>query len=287
MPELPEVQALTVALGTHLAGRTIDRCDLASFSALKTVDPPIEALSGRAVSDVTRRGKFVVIGADGLFLVVHFARGGWLTWYDAVPMTRPRPGRGPLALRVRLDDGAGFDITEMGTEKRLALWVVHDPENVPPLAALGPDPLAPEFTVDLLAARLAGAGGTTIKGVLTTQSVIAGVGNAYSDEALHLAKLSPYKRADRLSADEVSRLHDAVMTVLTDGVERQSGLAIGDLKADKKRSMRVHGKTGEPCPECGEVIRQVSFASKSLQYCPRCQTGGRPLADRRLSRLLK
>ena len=199
MPELPEVQALTVALGKHLAGRTIDRCDLASFSALKTVDPPIEALSGRAVSDVTRRGKFVVIGVDGLFLVVHFARGGWLTWYDAVPTTRPRPGRGPLALRVRLDDGAGFDTTEMGTEKRLALWVVRDPEDVAPLAALGPDPLAPEFTVDLLAARLAEAGGATVKGVLTTQSVIAGVGNAYSDEALHLAKLSPYKRADRLT----------------------------------------------------------------------------------------
>ena len=229
----------------------------------------------------------MVIEADGLFLVVHLARGGWLTWYDKVPVTRPRPGRGPLALRVRLDDGAGFDLTEMGTEKRLALWVVRDPEDVPPLAALGPDPLSPEFTVDLLAKRLAEAGGATIKGFLTTQSIIAGVGNAYSDEALHLAKLSPYKRADRLTPEEVGRLHDSVVTVLADGVERQSGLAIGDLKADKKRSMRVHGKTGEPCPECGEPIRQVSFAAKSLQYCPGCQTGGRALADRRLSRLLK
>jgi formamidopyrimidine-DNA glycosylase len=287
MPELPEVQALTVALGQHLAGRTIERCELASFSALKTVDPPLDALSSRAVTNVSRRGKFVVIEADGLFLVVHFARGGWLTWYDVVPKTRPRPGSGPLAIRVRLDDGAGFDITEMGTEKRLALWVVRDPHDVPPLAALGPDPLSPAFTVDLLAERLIAAGGGTVKGFLTTQSVIAGVGNAYSDEALHLAKLSPYKRADRLSPEEVGRLHDAVVSVLTEGVERQSGLDIGDLKADKKRSMRVHGKTGEPCPECGEVIRQVSFATKSLQYCPRCQTGGRPLADRRMSRLLR
>jgi formamidopyrimidine-DNA glycosylase len=287
VPELPEVQALTIALRGHLVGRTIEACELASFSALKTFDPPLDGLEGQAVTDVDRRGKFVAVESDGLFLVVHFARGGWLTWYETAPAARARPGRGPLALRVRLDGGAGFDITEMGTEKRLALWVVRALDEVPPLAALGIDPLTPAFTPEALAHLLAEAGGATLKGVLTTQSVIAGVGNAYSDEALFVAKLSPYRRADRLGAEEVARLHDAVVTVLSEAVERLTGLGIGELKADKKRAMRVHGRTGEPCPECGDTIRQVSFATKSLQYCPRCQTAGRPLADRRLSRLLK
>jgi formamidopyrimidine-DNA glycosylase len=287
VPELPEVQALATALRAHVAGRTIERCELASFSALKTFDPPLDALEGRVVRDVHRRGKFVALEVDDLFLVVHFARGGWLTWYEAAPAGRAKPGRGPLALRVRLDGGAGFDITEMGTEKRLALWVVRALEEVPPVASLGIDPLTPEFTVEALARLLSEAGGTTVKGVLTTQSVIAGVGNAYSDEALFEAKLSPYRRADRLGPEDIERLHDVLVSVLSEAADRLTGLGIGDLKADKKRAMRVHGRTGETCPECGDTIRQVSFATKSLQYCPHCQTGGKPLADRRLSRLLK
>jgi len=287
VPELPEVQALTVALRGHLAGRTVERCELASFAALKTVEPPLDSLAGRTVDEVGRRGKFVTVEAGGLFLVVHFARGGWLTWHETAPTARARPGRGPLALRVRLEGGSGFDITEMGTEKRLALWVVHDPGEVPPVAALGIDPLSPRFTADLLARLLSDAGSATLKTVLTTQSVVAGVGNAYSDEALFVAKLSPYRRADRLDADEVRRLHRAVVDVLSDATAQLVGLDIGDLKADKKRSLRVHGRTGETCPECGDTVRQVAFATKSLQYCPTCQTGGRPLADRRLSRLLK
>ncbi len=287
VPELPEVHALTVALGGRLVGRTVERAELASFAALKTFDPPLDSLAGRRVDDVVRRGKFVAIGADDLSLVVHFARGGWLHWYDVVPTAKARPGRSPLALRVRLDDGSGFDVTEMGTEKRLALWLVHDLSEVPPIASLGTDPLTPEFTGELLARLLTEAGGATLKSVLTSQSVIAGVGNAYSDEALHRAKLSPYRRADRLDADEVARLHEAVVGVLAEAVERLEGVDISQLKADKKRSMRVHGRTGEPCPECGDTVRQVSFATKSLQYCATCQTGGKPLADRRLSRLLK
>lgn len=287
MPELPEIEALAGALREHLAGRTVERCELASFAALKTVDPPLAALEGQPTGDVVRRGKFLAVDAGDLHLVVHFAHGGWLTWHEAVPPTRPRPGRSPLALRVRLDDGSGFDVSEMGTEKRLSLWVVRDLGDVPPLAALGVDPLAAEFTSDRLARQLSEAGGATLKGVLTTQSVIAGVGNAYSDEALFVARLSPYRRADRLDPAEVERLHAAVVAVLRDGVERLRRFAIGDLKANKKRSMRVHGRTGEHCPTCGDTIREVSFSNRSLQYCPTCQTGGRPLADRRLSRLLK
>ncbi len=280
VPELPEVQALATALRGHLAGGTIERCELASFSALKTFDPPLDALEGR---DVTRRrSPGQVRGHRGRRTSSSSStspEAAGSHWYEAVPAGRARPGRGPLALRVRLDGGAGFDITEMGTEKRLALWVVRALEDVPPLAALGIDPLSPSFTPEAFAGLLAEAGGATIKGVLTTQSVIAGVGNAYSDEALFVAKLSPYRRADRLGTEEVRRLYDALVTVLSEAVEQLTGLGIGELKADKKRAMRVHGRTGETCPECGDTIRQVSFATKSLQYCPQCQTG-RPATGR-------
>jgi formamidopyrimidine-DNA glycosylase len=286
VPELPEVQALTAGLADHMAGKRVERCQLTSFSALKTVEPPLEDLIGRTVVTVERRGKFVCIDSGGPWLVVHLARGGWVKWYDALPKGPLRPGRSPIALRMGLDDGSGLDITEMGHEKRLALWVVRAPEDVEPLAALGIDPLGPDFTVDALATLLQGTS-ATLKTVLTTQSLIAGVGNAYSDEALHRARLSPYKKSGNLDGPEVARLHDAVVGVLSEAVGRAASLGIAELKGDKKRAMQVHGRTGEPCPVCGDTVRQVSFATKSLQYCPTCQTGGKALADRRLSRLLK
>ncbi len=286
MPELPEVEALAAGLSRRMAGRRIDRCRLASFAALKTVAPPLDELVGRTVTGVERRGKFVCIDADGLWLVAHLARGGWIRWYESLATTAIKPGRSPIALRVGLDDGAGFDVTEMGSEKRLALWVVHSPEEVGPLAELGVDPLSAAFTAERLAELLA-ATSATVKVALTTQSLIAGVGNAYSDEALHRARLSPYKKTSRLDRDEVARLHDAVVGVLSEAVERAAGVDLAELKGDKKRSMAVHGRAGQPCPTCGDTIRQVSFATKSLQYCPTCQTNGKPLADRRLSRLLK
>jgi len=286
VPELPEVDALTHGLADRLAGGRIDACELASFSALKTFDPPISDLVGRTVAGVERRGKFICLDTDGLWLVVHLALGGWITWYESVPTTRPKPGRSKIALRVRMDDGSGFDVTEMGTEKRLALWVVPAPEAVEPLAALGIDPLGADFTDDRLG-ELLHQTPSTLKVALTTQSLIAGVGNAYSDEALHQAKLSPFKRADRLDPSEVQRVRHAVVGVLADAVERASSLGMGELKGDKKRSMQVHGRTGEACPVCGDTVRQVAYANRSLQYCPTCQTGGKVLADRRLSRLLK
>jgi formamidopyrimidine-DNA glycosylase len=286
VPELPEVEALTAGLSDRMAGRRIARCRLTSFAALKTVAPPPDDLVGRAVRGVERRGKFVCLDADGLWLVIHLARGGWIRWYEALPTTVLKPGRSPIALRVGLDDGAGFDVTEMGTEKRLALWVVGDPGEVGPLAELGVDPLSPEFTAERLTDLFASTS-ATLKTALTTQSLIAGVGNAYSDEALHRALLSPYKKTGGLSQAEVVRLRDAVVSVLSEAVARASGAELSDLKGDKKRAMAVHGRTGQACPTCGDTIREVSFATKSLQYCPTCQTGGKPLADRRLSRLLK
>ncbi len=286
MPELPEVQALASFLREMCVGRQIERAEVAALSALKTYQPPMESLLGQVIYEVSRRGKYLMIGAGESWLVMHLARGGWVQWRDKAPPARARPGKGPLALRVQLSGGAGFDVTEQGTEKRLALWVVRDPAEVPGVARLGPDPLDPPLSVEELASLLAGRSGN-IKTVLTDQSVLAGVGNAYSDEALHAAKLSPFKPAAKLTPEEVAHLHQGLISVLSDAVERSAGLPAGGLKAEKRSGLAVHGRTGEPCPVCGDTVREVSFSTKSLQYCPTCQTGGRPLADRRLSRLLK
>ncbi len=285
MPELPEVEALAAFLSKRAAGRVVAAVWPVAVNVLKTYDPPPSSLSGLTVGNTVRRGKFLDIDVDGLHLVLHLARAGWLRWKEQQPTAPPRPGKGPLALRLVLDDGSGFDLTEAGTQKRLAVYLVRDPAQVPGVARLGIDPLDAAFTPQALKALL-----TTrqqVKGVLTDQSVLAGVGNAYSDEALWAARLSPFKPAANLDDDEVARLHAAVVDTLTDAVERARGLASGELKAEKKSGLAVHGRLGEPCPRCGDTVRQVAFADKSLQYCPTCQTGGKPLADRRLSRLLK
>jgi formamidopyrimidine-DNA glycosylase len=286
VPELPEVQALADDLTTRLDGHAVARLDIVAFSALKTFNPPASALQGLFLGPVGRRGKFLDFAVDDLHLVVHLARAGWIRWRDSVPPMPARPGKGPLAARLVLDDDAGLDFTEMGTQKRLAMYVVRDLEDVPGIASLGPEPLGDEFTVDTLAAILRKAGRAQIKGVLRDQAVIAGIGNAYSDEILHVAKMSPFKPAS-MNDDEIAVLYDAMQTTLRDAIGRSEGLAASELKAEKKSGMRVHGRTGEACPVCGDTVREVSFADSSLQYCPTCQTGGKPLADRRLSRLLK
>ncbi len=294
MPELPEVTALAADLSTRLSGRTIDRLSVVAFAALKTVDPPVAALSGRTISGVTRHGKFLDFvaraaneGDDDLHLIIHLARAGWIRWRDAPPPPPSgRPGKGPLAARLVLDDGSGFDVTEAGTKKSLSISVVRSPADVPGIARLGPDPLSPDFTREAFAAILASAGRAQIKGVLRNQSVIAGIGNAYSDEILHTAKMSPFKPAS-MTPDDVERLYEALQSTLRQALERADGLAASELKSEKKSGMQVHGRTGQPCPVCGDTVRQVIFADSTLQYCPTCQTGGKPLADRVLSRLLK
>ena len=280
------MESLARFLDQRCRGRAIERIEVAALSALKTFDPPVEALAGRTVGAVRRIGKYLAVGTDGLWLVLHLARGGWVQWRETTPAARARPGRGPLALRVGLSGGSGFDVTEQGTEKRLALWVVHDPSGVEGVARLGPDPLAPGFSTEVLAGVLRGATGH-IKKVLTDQSALAGVGNAYSDEALHAARLSPYRSAAKLSDEEINRLHEALVAVLSEAVTRSEGVAASGLKSEKKLGLAVHGRAGQPCPVCGDTVREVSFATRSFQYCPTCQTGGKPLADRRLSRLLK
>jgi formamidopyrimidine-DNA glycosylase len=294
MPELPEVTALAAFLTEHAGGQTIAALTVASLNVLTTFDPPASAMVGRTVSGVGRHGKFLDLStAPGptspddapreLHLLLHLARAGWLRWSDAISPRPPKMG-GPISLRVVLSGGGGFDVTEAGTRKSVTAAVDTDPQAVPGVARLGPDAI--DLDRAALAEVLAGQTGR-IKNVITDQRIIAGIGNAYSDEILHTAKLSPYATAGRLGVDELDRLHEAMVTVLTDAVLRSVGGQAARLKGEKRTGLRVHARTGLPCPVCGDVIAEVSFADRSFQYCPTCQTGGRKLADRRLSRLVK
>jgi len=299
MPEMPEVEGLRAFLAANLVGRTVVRVELAAFSALKTFVTPLSALLGLEVGRVERWGKFVGLDAGGTWLVFHLARAGWLRWLDPPPEAPARPGKGPLALRFVAEGPAGplaanpdagpvgFDLTEAGTQKHLALYVVADPAEVPGIARLGPDPLAADFTEDAFAAILAANARTQVKGLLREQGVIAGIGNAYSDEILQAARLSPFKLAGSLTPGEVARLFAATRAELTAAIDRAVGLTPSELKDDKRSHLRVHGQKGRPCADCGTPIAEVSFADSFLNYCPGCQTGGKLLADRRLSRLLK
>jgi formamidopyrimidine-DNA glycosylase len=284
MPELPEVEALADHLRRHALGKVVNRVDISALSVLKTFDPPVTALHGNEVTGAARWGKYLGLQVGELHLITHLSRAGWLRWSDKLAPTPLKPGKGPIALRVHLADSQGFDLTEAGTQKRLAVWVVRDPMDVPQIAALGPDALAlgPEDLAQVLSTQ-----GGRIKTVITDQKVIAGIGNAYSDEILHVAKLSPFATANKLSGAQLADLHDAMFSVLTDAVSRSVGQQAATLKGEKRSGLRVHARTGLPCPVCGDTVAEVSFVEKSFQYCPTCQTGGKKLADRRMSRLLK
>ncbi|MGY1988434.1 Fpg/Nei family DNA glycosylase [Blastococcus sp. SYSU DS0669] len=284
MPELPEVEALAAFLRENAVGRVLARADLAAVQAIKTFDPPLSALAGLEITGAARHGKFLDLDVSGVHLGVHLARAGWLHWRENLPTAPPKPGKGPLALRVHLDDGNGFDLTEQGTRKGLAVYVVRSPAEVPGIARLGPDAL--EVDRETFARLMAGRSGQ-LKGALTDQTVVAGIGNAYSDEILHAARLSPFKMADKLTDDELVRLFDAVRATLTEALGRQVGQRAATMKGEKRSGLQVHARTGLPCPVCGDTVREVSFADTSLQYCPTCQTGGKPLADRRMSKLLR
>ncbi len=284
MPELPEVEALAAFLRENAVGHVITRVDLAGIQAIKTFDPPLTALAGLEITGASRHGKFLDLDVSGLHLVVHLARAGWLHWRTGLPTAPPKPGKGPLALRVHLDDGNGFDLTEQGTRKGLAVYVVRSPAEVPGIARLGPDAL--QVDREQFAALLASRSGQ-IKGALTDQTLIAGIGNAYSDEILHAARLSPFKMANKIDDDELIRLYDAMRATLEEALKRQQGQKAATMKGEKRSGLMVHARTGLPCPVCGDTVREVSFADRSFQYCPGCQTGGRPLADRRLSRLVR
>jgi formamidopyrimidine-DNA glycosylase len=291
VPELPEVEALATFLRERAVGRSVVRVDVAAINAVKTFDPPLSAINGAEVTGAARHGKFLDLDVSGLHLITHLSRAGWLHWRESLPPAPPRPGgKGPIALRVHLaaelpgGPNPGFDLTEAGTQKRLAVYLVRDALDVPGIARLGPDALA--VTRDELATLL-GSERAQLKRAITDQRVLAGIGNAYSDEILHTAKLSPFKLAANLTDDEIGRLHEAITTVLTDAVARSVGQKAATLKSEKRSGLQVHARTGLPCPVCGDTVREVSFADRSFQYCPTCQTEGRELADRRLSKLIK
>ena len=292
MPELPEVQALAEILDRRLRGRRVAAFTVPSIAALKTYDPPAAALAGREIVGVQRHGKFLDIeaadanaGGPSLHLVAHLGRAGWVRWREKSSDARLAQ-RGPLAARLRFEDGAALDMTEMGTEKRLALHVVRDPAEVAGVSRLGADALDARLDLGRVRELLRARPGT-LKAALADQSVIAGVGNAYSDEILHAAHLSPFARGDRLDDATLGRLLAALRETLGSALEQARALDIDGLKEGKRSGMRVHGRTGEPCPVCGDTVREVSLASRSFQYCPGCQTGGRVYADRRMSRLLR
>lgn len=284
---MPEVDALVAFLRDRAVGAVVAEIELASISVLKTFDPPITAYAGLQVTDVQRHGKFVDLEVDGLHLVIHLAKAGWLRWTENMGDKRLKLGNGPLAMRVRLDAGdgphVGFDLTEAGTRKGLAVYAVRDPQDVPGVAALGPDPLADGFE---LAPLLEGRR-MQVKRLLRDQKVVAGIGNAYSDEILHAAKMSPFAIAADLDVEEVERLSAAIDTVLREALAEAHGKPASELKDSKRLRMRVHGRTGEACPVCGDTVREVVFADSSLQYCATCQTGGKPLKDRSTSKFLK
>jgi formamidopyrimidine-DNA glycosylase len=285
MPELPEVEALCRSFDTRLRGRVVTRVVVRSVAVLKTFDPQITALEGLTFAGCERRGKFIDLALPPLHLIAHLARGGWMTLRDKPTNARPAL-HGPLAVMFSLQDGGSLEITEHGKDKRLAIYVVRDPAAVPGVERLGIDALDPALTAGMLGGLLGEQKGT-LKTVIADQALIAGIGNAYSDEILHAARLSPLRHANALSDDEVERLATAVHQVLSEAVARAVATDPKGLKDGKRQSMRVHGRTGQPCPVCGDTVREVSLATRSFQYCPTCQSGGKVFADRRLSRLLR
>jgi len=293
MPEMPEVQGLVDFLAERTRGLRVAKATVTAIAALKTFSPPFDALVGATVVGTERHGKFIDLlmqtpdaSAARVHLIFHLAKAGWLRWHDVLPETPLKPGRSPIAIRVGFDDGSGFDLTEAGTRKSLAVYVARAAADIPGISALGPDPLTETFDREAFAALLKGRR-TQIKGLLRDQQVIAGIGNAYSDEILHAARMSPYAIAGDLNDEAIDRLFAAMVATLQDAVAVASGKPPADLKDAKRRGMHVHARRGEPCRVCGDTVQSVFFADRSLEYCPTCQTGGKVLADRRLSRLLK
>ncbi|MDN6605252.1 DNA-formamidopyrimidine glycosylase family protein [Brevibacterium sp.] len=281
MPELPEVDALVRFLRENVVGDFITRADVGELSILKTADPPLEAISGLEISGVSRVGKTLIVEFAGLELVCRFARAGWLVWHEVVPTGPVRMGKGPLGLRIHLASGAGFDLSEAGTKKNASASLVTDRAEVAAVDNAGPDALSVD--ADQFTAALAGST-SRIKTVLEDQALISGIGNAYSDEILHTAKISPFASAKGVDAPA---LLETVHEVLAQARDMLIDLPPAKIKAAKKRGLRVHGRTGKSCPVCGSTIAEVSYAETSLQYCPGCQTGGKKLSDRRMDRLLK
>jgi formamidopyrimidine-DNA glycosylase len=272
MPESPEVQALAEFLNEHASGRTITGVDVLEFRTVKTRAAPPESLVGAEITGVERYGKHLDLAVGGRHLGVSLGRHGWARWTPAdgsidVPADAP-----PALATFTLDDGAALSFTDAGDWVSLGLSVVDDPGDVPAVAKLGADPADPDFTPADLDAVIVGRR-KQLKAVLQEQESLAGIGNAYSDEILHLAKLSPVVPAASLDEGERRRLFDATTSTIRDAVAARRGIPIDQLKAAKVASMRVHGRAGDTCTVCGDTVRTFSFGSTTAEYCPTCQTG--------------
>ncbi|WP_395242618.1 DNA-formamidopyrimidine glycosylase family protein [Agromyces sp. MMS24-K17] len=275
MPESPEVQALADELDERLRGRALTDVDVVEFRVTKTRARQPASLVGERVAAVTRHGKLLDVGFDGgAHLVVSLGRNGWARWAGgAGDADAPLP---PTLVSFAFDGGSVLELTDSGGWVSLGCWVVDDPAEVPAVAKLGPDPADAGFTRADFDGAVAGRR-KQVKAVLQDQESLAGIGNAYSDEILHRAKVSPVGHAAALSADDADRLFAATVGVIGGAVDARRGIPIDALKAAKVASMRAHGRAGEACPVCGDTIRDFSFASTTAQYCPTCQTGGEVL----------
>jgi formamidopyrimidine-DNA glycosylase len=277
VPELPEVQALAERLEALLAGSSLTGLDPLQFSALKTYDPPPESLFGRTLASVGRRGKYVALQFGGPRLLIHLSQGGRIVVEDPPKGTRPRGA----VLRLRFADRPSVLVKEFGTERRAGWWVLA-PGDDGPLAGLGPEPDS-ELFADLL---LHGRDRRRVHTILRDQRTVAGIGRGYSDDALHRARLSPYATLAGLTAEERERLLEAIRVTLAEALEEERRRT-GGLPTKLGDHFTVHNRYGQPCPRCGEDLRRVSYESHEVTYCPACQTGGKVLADRRLSRLVR
>jgi formamidopyrimidine-DNA glycosylase len=268
MPEAPEVEALTLFLRERLAGRTVREVDLVEGRALKTRGRPLTELIGRTVTGAARHGKHLDLDLEGVHLGIGFGRAGWATWRDAGDIAVESPA--PEIARVVFDHGI-LGLTDAGEWLSMQLHVVDAPDDVPAVAKLGPDAVDPGYSREMLAAALGGRR-KQLKALLQEQETLAGIGNAYSDEILYAARLSPTAHAAALSEDDITRLHLALHDTLTAAVIARRGVPIAEQKAAKVASMRVHGRTGEPCPEGDGVIEDIPGTKGAGQWCPSCQT---------------
>jgi formamidopyrimidine-DNA glycosylase len=283
MPESPEVDALARFLDEEAAGREVQSVDVLEFRAVKTRAAPPSSLVGSSITGAARHGKHISLTLDrGLLLVVSLGRHGWMRWStngsagDAIVNEAAASDQAPSLAAFELTGDATMEVTDAGTWVSLGLFVVDDPRDVPAIAKLGPDPADASFTREVFEAALGGRR-KQIKAILQEQESIAGIGNAYSDEILHLAKISPVAPAASLTDDERARLYEATVSTVRDAIAARRGIPINQLKAAKVAAMRVHGRGGETCPVCGDSVRDVTFSGASAQYCPTCQTEGAPL----------